>query len=92
LCQMGLAAVQPKADQELLIEQARQQAERALKIAEVRYREGADDLLVLLDAQRTLFQAQDQVAQIRLSRLQAALDLFKALGGGWERDRQSSMR
>jgi multidrug efflux system outer membrane protein len=88
----ALAAGQRTADQELLIEQARQQAERALKIAEVRYREGADDLLVLLDAQRTLFQAQDQVAQIRLSRLQAALDLFKALGGGWERDRQSLMR
>jgi NodT family efflux transporter outer membrane factor (OMF) lipoprotein len=87
----ALAAGTRTADQEQLVEQSRQQAERALKIAEVRYREGADDLLVLLDAQRTLFQAQDQVSQIRLSRLQAAIDLFKALGGGWQRDAQTSM-
>jgi outer membrane protein TolC len=32
---------------------------------------------------RTLFQAEDQLAQIRLARLQASLGLFKALGGGW---------
>ena len=60
-----------------------EQAQRALRLAEIRYREGADDLLTVLDAQRTLFQAQDQLAQTRLSRLQASLGLFKALGGGW---------
>ena len=48
----------------------------------IRYREGADDLLTLLVAQRTLFQAEDQAAQIRLSRLQASVGLYKALGGG----------
>jgi len=40
-------------------------------------------LLTVLDAQRTLFQAEDQLAQIRLSRLLASVGLFKALGGGW---------
>ncbi len=69
--------------QERLLVESRQHAIGALRLAEVRYREGADDLLVLLDAQRTLAQAQDQVAQIRQRRLQATLDLFKALGGGW---------
>ena len=58
-------------------------AQNALRLAEVRYREGADDLLTVLDAQRTLFDAQDRLAQVRLERLQAAVDLFKALGGGW---------
>ncbi len=62
----------------------RDEAARALRLAELRYREGADDLLAVLDAQRTLFQAQDQLAQLRFARLSAALDLFKALGGGWE--------
>lgn len=47
------------------------------------YREGVDDLLTVLDAQRTLFQAEDQLAQVRLSRLQASIGLYKALGGGW---------
>jgi len=44
---------------------------------------GADDLLTVLDAQRTLFAAQDQLAQTQLSRLQAAVSLYKAHGGGW---------
>lgn len=61
-----------------------EQAQAALQLAELRYREGADELLSVLDAQRTLFQAQDQLVQIRLSRLDAALDLYLALGGGWQ--------
>lgn len=80
----ALAARSRLGGQEQLLMQSLQQATRALRLAEVRYREGADDLIVLLDAQRTLFQTQDQVAQIRQSRLQATLDLFKALGGGWQ--------
>ncbi len=59
------------------------QAQRTLSLAELRYREGAGDLLSVLDAQRSVFSAQDQLAQLRLTRLTSALDLFKALGGGW---------
>jgi len=79
----ALAAGSRAADQELLQEQVVEQARRALRLAEIRYREGADDLLTVLDAQRTLFQAGDQLAQIRLARLQASIGLFRALGGGW---------
>ena len=82
----ALASVGRTADQETLQAQAVQQSRNALRLAEVRYREGADDLLTLLDAQRTLFQAEDQLAQVRLSRLQASVGLFKALGGGWSLD------
>lgn len=60
------------------------QAERTLALTEVRYREGSDDLLTLLDAQRSVFQAKDQLAVQRLARLNAAVDLYKALGGGWQ--------
>lgn len=70
--------------QEQLQEKVVEQARLALRFAEIRYREGADDLLTTLDAQRTLFQAEDQLAQIRLSRLQASVGLFKALGGAWK--------
>ena len=58
-------------------------AQESLRLAEIRYRAGADDLLTVLDAQRTLFIAQDQLAQVELNRLQAAVSLYKALGGGW---------
>lgn len=60
------------------------QAQRSLALAELRYREGADTLLTVLDAQRTLFSAQDALAQQRLARLTAAVDLYRALGGGWQ--------
>ena len=80
----ALAAGGRTAEQELLQEKVVEQARLALRLAEIRYREGADDLLTALDAQRTLFQAEDQLAQIRLSRLQASVGLFKALGGAWQ--------
>ena len=80
----ALAAGGRTAEQELLQEKVVEQSRLALGLAEIRYREGADDLLTLLDAQRTLFQAEDQRAQVRLSRLQGAVSLFKALGGGWK--------
>ena len=80
----ALAAGGRTAEQELLQEKIVEKARLALRLAEIRYREGADDLLTALDAQRTLFQAEDQLAQIRLSRLQGSVGLFKALGGGWK--------
>ncbi|SDV46062.1 efflux transporter outer membrane subunit [Chitinasiproducens palmae] len=59
------------------------QAQRALAIATSRYRAGAETMTTLLDAQRTLFSARDEAVQLRQARLQAAVSLYKALGGGW---------
>jgi outer membrane protein TolC len=64
--------------------QIRDEATRGLRLAELRYREGTDDLLTVLDAQRTLFQAQDQLSQFRLARLSGTVDLIKVLGGDWQ--------
>ncbi|HVZ01191.1 MAG TPA: efflux transporter outer membrane subunit [Dongiaceae bacterium] len=61
-----------------------EQAQKALTIAQVQYKAGSTELLPVLDAQRTLFQAQDQQASLSLSQLQAAVALYKALGGGWQ--------
>jgi multidrug efflux system outer membrane protein len=79
----ALVAVNRNAQQEGLQRQVRGEAQEALRLAEVRYRAGADDLLVVLDAQRTLFQAEDQLAQAQRARLQAAVSTYRALGGGW---------
>lgn len=67
--------------------QVLEQAHQAYTLAQVRYRAGADTLLTLLDAQRTLYAAQDHAAQLRQARLVAAVALYKALGGGWEAPR-----
>src|SRR5581483_9219910 len=58
-------------------------AAEAYRISELQYREGVTDLLTVLQTQQTLFQAQDQLVQIRLARLQADVGLYRALGGGW---------
>lgn len=68
---------------EQLLEQALEQARLAYAMADSRYRAGATDLETLLDAQRSLFNAQDDVTRARASRLGASVDLYSALGGGW---------
>ena len=79
----ALAGTSRLGQQEQLQSDVQTRAQESLRLAEVRYRAGADDLLTVLDAQRTLFAAQDQLAQIRQDRLEAAVSLYKALGGGW---------
>jgi multidrug efflux system outer membrane protein len=61
-----------------------QQARKAFQIAESRYQAGAEDLLTVLETQRTLYQAQDLEVQLRLQRVLASIALYKALGGGWQ--------
>lgn len=82
----ALAASNRSQVQEALLQASLQESDQALRLSEVRYRVGADDLLVLLDAQRSRYQVQDQLTQIRLSRLQVQLGLYKALGGGWKKE------
>lgn len=60
------------------------QAQTAFNIAQSRYQAGAEDLLTVLETQRTLYAAQDLNVQLRLARLQASVALYKALGGGWQ--------
>jgi len=81
--EQALIAVSRSAQRETLQALVQESARNALRLAEIRYREGADDLLTVLDAQRTLFQAQDQLAAVRLDRLAGTVGLYKALGGGW---------
>ncbi len=55
-----------------------------LRLAYVRYRGGVDTQLNALDADRDLFQAQLDLAQIQLNELLSVVQLYKALGGGWQ--------
>jgi len=63
-----------------VIEQA-DASRRAARLAEVQYREGGINFLVLLDAQRTLLQAEDAVAQAETGVNTGAVAVYKALGG-----------
>ncbi len=64
-------------------EEELRQAKAAFELSQSRYRAGAADLLTVLETQRTLYAAQDLNVQLRLSRVQASIALYKALGGGW---------
>ena len=60
------------------------QSEQAYEGARLRYEAGYGDFLTVLEAQRSVYAARDQMSQYRLQRLQALVNLNKALGGGWE--------
>jgi multidrug efflux system outer membrane protein len=72
-----------------LAEQLRAQVAQAdaesarLRLADLRYRNGAASYLELLDAQRSLFAAEQAVVQVRALQTQNLVTLYKVLGGGW---------
>jgi NodT family efflux transporter outer membrane factor (OMF) lipoprotein len=57
---------------------------KALQIATQRYNNGLTDFLNVLDAQRQLYDLEDQYAQAQASLTREFIALYKALGGGWE--------
>jgi NodT family efflux transporter outer membrane factor (OMF) lipoprotein len=61
-------------------------ARRAQHLTEERLAEGTIDITTVLDAERTLFQAEQTLIGVRLSRYQAVVSLAAALGGGWQRE------
>jgi NodT family efflux transporter outer membrane factor (OMF) lipoprotein len=79
-----LGSIGHLAEQEGFLMEQVVQAEQAFNIAQARYREGVADYLTVLDSQRTLYSARDQLSQIKFQRLVAIVALYKALGGGWQ--------
>lgn len=55
----------------------------AAQQAEIRYREGTADFLVLLDAERERLLAEDAQAQAEVELYRGVVAIYKALGGGW---------
>jgi len=55
-----------------------------LRLAYLRYRGGVDTQLNALDADRDLFQAELTLSHLRLEELLTVVQLYKALGGGWQ--------
>jgi NodT family efflux transporter outer membrane factor (OMF) lipoprotein len=79
----AVVAVRTARDREEALGRAEAAARETLVLAELRYRSGSVDFQVLLDAQRSLLNAQDSRQSARTAQSSAAVQLFKALGGGW---------
>lgn len=66
---------------------ARAQAVNALRrqqrLATLRYDNGYSSYLEVLDAERALFSAELALSDARRAHLASAVDLYRALGGGW---------
>ena len=58
-------------------------AQTTYNLADLRYRNGAASYLDVLDAQRSLFTAQQGVVQVQALQMQNLMTLYKTLGGGW---------
>ena len=56
----------------------------AAQLAELRFKEGAEDFLTVLDAQRSLLQLEDQQALSAINVAQGLIGIQRALGGGWQ--------
>jgi outer membrane protein, multidrug efflux system len=67
------------------------QSDRAFEGAKLRYQAGSGDYLTLLEAQKTLYLARDQLVQYKLARLTALVSLSKALGGGWTQAQRTNL-
>ncbi len=65
-------------------------SENYYDLADRRFRTGVDSYLTLLDAQRQLFSAEQQLIGVRLSQLTSEINLYKALGGGWNERTQTA--
>ena len=80
----GLVA-QQSYQQQLAAQQALVEAnQRYFDLAEKRYQQGVDSYLTRLDAQRSLFAAQQSLIATRLALLGNEVNLYKAIGGGWQ--------
>jgi len=72
-------------DRRTALQSARDQAETAVKITRAQQREGAIDGLVALDAERTFAEAEAALALADARIADAQVDVFRALGGRWNR-------
>lgn len=71
-------------DEQLAAQEALAQAlERTHHLASARYAAGIDGYLSVLDAQRSLYGAQQAVIALRRARHGNLVTLYKVLGGGW---------
>ncbi|MBU6493782.1 MAG: efflux transporter outer membrane subunit [Burkholderiales bacterium] len=58
-------------------------ARKTYDLSNLRFRGGLDDYYIVLDSQRSLFSAQQDLITMRLAELTNQVNLYKALGGGW---------
>lgn len=79
----ALVAVQQTSEQELRQHIAVDKARRAFEFSQLQMQAGTINVLTMLNTETALFTAQDTLVQVKYQHLQALVNLYQALGGGW---------
>ncbi len=80
----ALVAARQTAEQQERQQDAVAKARRAYEFAQTQMSAGTVNVLTVLNTENALFSAQDELVQVQYSHLQALVDLYTALGGGWQ--------
>ena len=82
----ALAGYRKTSEQRLEQEQLVDALRASVRLSSERYQGGVDNYLQVLDAQRNLFQGELDLARLRGQELSTLVQLYRALGGGWDPD------
>jgi multidrug efflux system outer membrane protein len=80
----ALVAAQQTQEQQTRQQEAVNKARRAFQFAQTQMSAGTVNILTVLNTENALFSAQDELVQIQFLHLQSMVDLYTALGGGWQ--------
>jgi NodT family efflux transporter outer membrane factor (OMF) lipoprotein len=80
----ALIALKQTADQQQRQQETVNTARRAYELSKSQMQAGTINILTVLNTETALFTAEDSLVQVKFSHLQAVLNLFSALGGGWQ--------
>jgi NodT family efflux transporter outer membrane factor (OMF) lipoprotein len=86
----GLSALRGATIQLLALQRALEAAARSAQIAQTQYRAGQTDYTTVSAADQAQLQTSDSLVQAQGSELQAYINTFRALGGGWTGATQTS--
>ena len=88
----AMTKVQKTQEREKALKQATVKARKAYDIAKQQYSLSVIGFQDVLDAQRTLLESEDQYERARYATLAARIELFKAMGGGWNSEQPENIR
>jgi outer membrane protein, multidrug efflux system len=80
----ALVATRQTLEQQQRQQEAVDRAAKAFQFAQTQMSAGVVNILTVLNTENALFSAQDELVQVRYLHLQSLVDLFSALGGGWQ--------
>ena len=80
----ALVSAQQTNEQQRRQQEAVNKARRAFQFAQTQMSAGTVNILTVLNTENALFSAQDELVQIQYLHLQSMVDLYTALGGGWQ--------